>query len=772
MLNMYNGSRRRGAYREWRKEVTAFMMAFQIPKEQQAPRVWLRLAGEAKDAVEHLDMITDLADEKGLETLLKVLDAEFIEEECDRVDEAVSYFWNLRREYGQSMETYLSIMHQAKMRMKKEDPTTTIGDKAYAVRLLRKAGLNRDEQQQILSATNAEYDAKKIETALKRLFKNIATSDKGRSAFRPKFNGKGHGKKGSYKGTKSNSSGSGKGFRPFSGTYAAEQYDIASADDEAYYEDDGAEEDDEDEEDWYENIAGIAEEDDDDEEEDEELVDAMVAYQSAKHRLAKAKKAGQRGWTPKPSKGKGGGKGGDSLADKKAKSRCADCGQIGHWHGDEACEKVKRGEVQAFRGKKGSGKSKGGRDGYYVEAYTVDSGEFPEPGDWVMTPWPQLDAHQINTVFEVAPIPEHPQQIDEEDDSDGPPPLADSSSSGGPQPLVDSSSSDEAYLATPLVRPKANLKAAPTKSAAAAAAAAPVAKAVAKAKAVAAPPPPPKATAEQIACPHDKVRAGSNQYISWRTCTACNWRLDTGPPKEPKAKSKAATTNDCLHANFRTGSNQYIAWKTCTDCETRLETNPPKAPKSKSTPEPPPTKASRSLPSAAAATDAECPHTNVRRGANQYTAYVTCTLCGVRLSTTPKAKSFVGLAEVLMNDRDTSREEDESEEAKARSQAEVMDLITKISEDNCLVMTAEIEDGKNVAREGWHRHLGHRLQEDRGRCDLDQDLRAGFVGHGLRGRVRSLHGEVQVRKPRNFEMHAVLVLAGDDVRQDGHFGCA
>ena len=65
MLNMYNGSRRRGAYRDWRREVTAFMMAFQVPKEQQAPRVWLRLAGEAKDAVEHLDMENDLATEKG-----------------------------------------------------------------------------------------------------------------------------------------------------------------------------------------------------------------------------------------------------------------------------------------------------------------------------------------------------------------------------------------------------------------------------------------------------------------------------------------------------------------------------------------------------------------------------------------------------------------------------------------------------------------------------------------------------------------------------------
>ena len=67
MLNLYNGTRRRGAYREWRKEVTDFMMAFQVPKEQQAPRVWLRVTGEAKDAVEHLDMEGEIATEKGLE---------------------------------------------------------------------------------------------------------------------------------------------------------------------------------------------------------------------------------------------------------------------------------------------------------------------------------------------------------------------------------------------------------------------------------------------------------------------------------------------------------------------------------------------------------------------------------------------------------------------------------------------------------------------------------------------------------------------------------
>ena len=89
------------------------------------------------------------------------------------------------------------------------------------------------------------------------------------------------------------------------------------------------------------------------------------------------------------------------------------------------------------------------------------------------------------------------------------------------------------------------------------------------------------------------------------------------------------------------------------ELDIRLETGTPKAP---------PTKATMVSPSAAAATDGDCPHTSVRSGANQYSSYVTCTLCNVRLSTTPKAKSFVGLAEALTN----SREDEETEEAMRR----------------------------------------------------------------------------------------------------------
>ncbi len=52
MLPIYSGSRHRGAFRDWRTEVTAFGVAFQVPKDEGAPRAWLRLAGEARDAVE------------------------------------------------------------------------------------------------------------------------------------------------------------------------------------------------------------------------------------------------------------------------------------------------------------------------------------------------------------------------------------------------------------------------------------------------------------------------------------------------------------------------------------------------------------------------------------------------------------------------------------------------------------------------------------------------------------------------------------------------
>ena len=73
-LPPYDGSRRKDAYKTWKAEIKVYALAYTVPKEQLGPRIWLRLTGEAKKAVEHLDVDKDIAVETGVENLLKVLD--------------------------------------------------------------------------------------------------------------------------------------------------------------------------------------------------------------------------------------------------------------------------------------------------------------------------------------------------------------------------------------------------------------------------------------------------------------------------------------------------------------------------------------------------------------------------------------------------------------------------------------------------------------------------------------------------------------------------
>ena len=157
-LPPYDGSRRKDAYKNLKAEIKVFGLAYNVPKEQLGPRIWLRLTGEAKIAVEHLNIDTDITVEDGVTNILKAPDKEFLQEEFDEIDEVVSVFWNLRRETGQTMGNYIMAMHTAKIKMEKEDPDGKIGEKAYAVRLPKRAGLSREEKQQVLSATGAQYE--------------------------------------------------------------------------------------------------------------------------------------------------------------------------------------------------------------------------------------------------------------------------------------------------------------------------------------------------------------------------------------------------------------------------------------------------------------------------------------------------------------------------------------------------------------------------------------------------------------------------------------
>lgn len=108
-LPEYNGSRRQGAYKEWQRTVQAYALAFDVPAKQLAPRVWLRLRGEAWDDVDHLD-IAELNDEDGMRKIWNILDAEFSQDIVDRMEETVEGFWNFRRPFRMDMETYISTM--------------------------------------------------------------------------------------------------------------------------------------------------------------------------------------------------------------------------------------------------------------------------------------------------------------------------------------------------------------------------------------------------------------------------------------------------------------------------------------------------------------------------------------------------------------------------------------------------------------------------------------------------------------------------------------
>eukprot|EP00975_Prorocentrum_lima_P065663 12904688-Prorocentrum_lima.AAC.1 len=75
------------------------------------------------------------------------------------------------------METYVSGPRMAKRRVEKEDPGTRLSDKAYAVRLLQRCGLTREEKKQVLAATGAGYETELLEAALLQMFRDASRSD-------------------------------------------------------------------------------------------------------------------------------------------------------------------------------------------------------------------------------------------------------------------------------------------------------------------------------------------------------------------------------------------------------------------------------------------------------------------------------------------------------------------------------------------------------------------------------------------------------------------
>ena len=156
VLPTFSGNRRNNVYKDWKQSISAYQHGFNTPAEQLAPRVWLGLEGEAREVVTHLDIESELAKPDGMKVLMKVLDAVFGKEKVGDVEDAIESFWNYRRGKQPSMETYLTAMRTLRLRMRQQDPDTKTSDQAYNLRLLKQAGLSREERKPVLAPAGAK----------------------------------------------------------------------------------------------------------------------------------------------------------------------------------------------------------------------------------------------------------------------------------------------------------------------------------------------------------------------------------------------------------------------------------------------------------------------------------------------------------------------------------------------------------------------------------------------------------------------------------------
>ena len=109
------------------------------------------------------------------------LDTEYQEEVYIEADEALAEFERCRRSPGQSMRDYLLSLRLARVRVERQDPGSEISDLSYARRMLRKSGLTKLEQRQVLGTAGAAWDANTIETALIMMYGDAHQDNKGRA---------------------------------------------------------------------------------------------------------------------------------------------------------------------------------------------------------------------------------------------------------------------------------------------------------------------------------------------------------------------------------------------------------------------------------------------------------------------------------------------------------------------------------------------------------------------------------------------------------------
>ena len=311
-------------YKTFKKTVKIVQNSYNVSSVKMATRVWLSLKGEAKTAVEDID-VDDILGSEGLGMIWERLDAIYDEVSIERADHANDEYWNCSRRPGENIDSYVLRLKNARRLLEHEDPGTVISDLSFAQRMLRRANLDREKRRLVVATIGGKYTSEGVHNALQMLFRGIEKDDMRRPRrWMPPSGGKGTGK--------------GQQRRPFGRPPRALDAHMAEANDEDQMNSDETEESGSGSVDKEDHETGS---EDEISEQDNPEWAAMAAeaflagFESAKNRAsgktkARGYKGEGRGSTSKPRTP-------EQIKKAKQNSKCASCGEYGHWHGDPEC---------------------------------------------------------------------------------------------------------------------------------------------------------------------------------------------------------------------------------------------------------------------------------------------------------------------------------------------------------------------------------------------------------------------------------------------------
>ena len=361
-IEEFHGERKR--FRAWRRATEAQEHLYKLEPSELAMLLYLSTRGEARDTLDQRPL-SDFTAPGELTIMWALLEETFGESSAESFERAEKELSQYRRLPGQSVASYVAGLKRLRMNYTVEDPDSTWSNKAWAQRMLNRAGLNRRDRLDVFYSAGGKYESDAIERALRHRCSHVHEEER-----RIPFATRGPRSARSSSSASTTSGATTSTLR----TRSTRKHGVhvAGQQPEEEVEENPDEEDLEQEELSFEPGDQETEElgedldDEPDQESTEEAADVFEAFQAgwkAKSKAGGKRKARGFRSVSAPS-GAAGSPSRAALVQKKKSSTCASCGAKGHWRGDMECPNVQSGKDAPHR--PGGGQSSGANEVNFV----------------------------------------------------------------------------------------------------------------------------------------------------------------------------------------------------------------------------------------------------------------------------------------------------------------------------------------------------------------------------------------------------------------------